>query len=330
MNAANKVFVTGGTGFIGRYLVDALCASGSEVTCMVRNEAGRVVLKGMPVKFVQGDITGYVSFTGLGEFDYVYHVAGSLTGIRRADFVEVNVAGTRNLLEALARAGAPPKRIIHISSISAAGPSQNAIPKPESDPPAPISLYGVTKLAGEEIARSYMDRLPITILRPALVYGPWDVNAVDIYRMVHRGVVLVPPRQPKLYSVIHACDLARIMIAIAQLDGTKGEIINIATETPCSWDEIINLMAQALSKAPARITLGKLPFYLIAAWHEAEARLSGGRVHSLTLKKLPELFAQYWWADTYKLYSILGHTCQVNVGEGVRETAIWYKAQGWL
>ena len=102
--------------------------------------------------------------------EVVVHLAGVPSAVRPQTYTEVNVEGVRAVATAARQAGA---RLIHISSLAAAGPAPARAPRHEDDPPDPITPYGRSKLAGEGVVAS-TSGLRWTILRPAVVYGPGD------------------------------------------------------------------------------------------------------------------------------------------------------------
>lgn len=325
-----RALVTGASGFIGRRLVAELRARGAKVCCLVRRPDAESAFAAEGIDTVRGDLARPETLRGLPAFDLVFHLAGVLAARRREEFERVNVDGCRHLYEALASSSSPPERIVHVSSIAAGGPSPGREPRREEETPAPVSLYGRTKLAGEEVARQEAERLSITILRPAVVYGPADRNLLPIFRMAARGLVLTPPRQPKLYSMVHVDDLARAIVLAAGSEALVGGTYHVACGEPCSWRTLIAEVGDAVGRRPRSLALGRLP-YLLAAWlHAAESRLPGRRrVDLLIPQKLPELFARFWHVDARRLWSEIDLE-PLPLAEGLRETAAWYRTHGWL
>ena len=104
-----KVLVTGGNGFIGTHLVEALLARGDEVTCLVRDPSRAERLSRLPVKLALGDLTDADRLsTAVAEADAVYHLAGATKALRKRELFEVNETGVRNLLTACSRRTTPP------------------------------------------------------------------------------------------------------------------------------------------------------------------------------------------------------------------------------
>lgn len=331
--SGQRALVTGASGFIGRRLVTELEADGARVCCLVRSSDQAEELAARGTEAWMGDLTRPETLEGLGGFDLVFHLAGVLAARRPEEYEHVNVEGCRNLYQALVGSSRPPKRVVHVSSIAAGGPATGPTPRSEDDPDAPVSLYGQTKLAGERIARSFADRLRIVILRPAVVYGPRDVNLLPVFKMAARGLVLRPPDQPKLLSLIHVRDLARAMIQAAMLDRLDGGTYQVATGAPCTWDDLVARIGAPLGRRPRQVRLGRLPYLVLAWYHALESRVfRRRRVDLLVPQKLPEIFARFWHVDTRKLWKALGpaRLATTPLSTGLGETAAWYQAQGWL
>ncbi|MEN0110196.1 MAG: NAD-dependent epimerase/dehydratase family protein, partial [Planctomycetota bacterium] len=183
-----RTLVTGATGFIGVRLVERLVARGDRVACLVRPTSDTGGLEPLGVERAVGslgDAESLVravggSFGGEGA-EVVLHVAGLTHAWRAEDFHRVNAEGTATLCRAAAGASSPPT-VVLLSSLAAAGPSPDGAPHTEATKPAPISHYGRSKLAGERAARRFADRLPLSIVRPPVVFGPGDRDGLLLFK----------------------------------------------------------------------------------------------------------------------------------------------------
>ena len=167
-----KVLVTGGTGFIGRHLVERLVERGDDVTCLVRNVKRAAVLGDLDVRSAIGDVTDAESLDdAVAGAEVVYHLAGATLVFSAEQFHRVNETGARNVADACAAQSTPPV-LVFVSSLAAAGPTTPEQPRVESDLPNPVSNYGKSKWAGEQRLMEMAAKLPITIVRPPIVIGP--------------------------------------------------------------------------------------------------------------------------------------------------------------
>ena len=176
-----RVFITGGTGFVGSHLVDALLAAGDELVVLVHEATSLQELPPHPrLTLLAGDLLDLASLRQhMAEMkpDVIYHLAGqaspSLSWHDPALTLAVNAGGTANILEA-ARAGGRP-RVLIVSSADVYGPIQAAdLPLTEVTPIAPRHPYGVSKWAAGQLARLYWERyqLPAIEARPFNHIGP--------------------------------------------------------------------------------------------------------------------------------------------------------------
>jgi nucleoside-diphosphate-sugar epimerase len=234
MSGRPTVLVTGGTGFIGRALVDALAAKGHLVRVLGRRPAVR--WRGNPaVEHVRADIAdpGVIE-AALENSDEVYHLAAATSG--DADFYHrVTVEGTERLLDALAARGGG--RVVFVSSASIydAGASLDGCVVDEDFPlernPAARGLYARSKAESELRAHRFLDHptVKLTIVRPGLVYGPRSKNLLNGAALSLRGKILITTGTPaKLLPLIYIDDLVEALIRIAASDAALGRIYNLA------------------------------------------------------------------------------------------------------
>jgi nucleoside-diphosphate-sugar epimerase len=151
-----RALVTGAAGFLGACLSRRLVAEGHAVRALVRPGGAPDALAGLDVEVVRGDVTDPGSLpAAVRGVDVVFHLAGVRRAPRREEFLRVNVAGTRLLLEACAAHAPGLARFVLAGSIAATGPS--AAGRREEDPLAPVEAYGESKAEAERIAFSFAD-----------------------------------------------------------------------------------------------------------------------------------------------------------------------------
>jgi len=125
-----KALVTGGTGFIGSHLVEALLQRGIQVRCLLRKTSDMKWLKGLPVEVRFGDCNDKTSLReAVGGVEQVFHLAGVTKAIHEKTYFEVNAFGTENLIHACLEHNPRIEKFIYLSSQAAAGPCQNGVKK---------------------------------------------------------------------------------------------------------------------------------------------------------------------------------------------------------
>ncbi|MBF0517638.1 MAG: NAD(P)-dependent oxidoreductase, partial [Nitrospirae bacterium] len=146
-----NALVTGGTGFIGSHLVEELIRRGYNVTCLIRSKSKLLWLEGFPVNLIAGDCrTVEPLIECIGDFDYIFHLAGITKTSSAAEFYCTNSKGTSNFIDMISKHNKNLKRFVHLSTLAAAGPCKDGIPADASADPEPVSDYGRSKLEGEQ------------------------------------------------------------------------------------------------------------------------------------------------------------------------------------
>lgn len=225
------IFVTGGTGFLGRHLVPALCRAGHEVRVLTRHpEANAWLNRYSKVKVVHGDLLDKDSVRqGIDGCRYVVHAGGMFRFWGNArDFLETNARGTEHVLAASLEAGV--ERLVHISTAAVIGdPDPNQI-LDESYPPRPADPYQQSKLEGEQaVLRYYHEQhLPVIILRPGAYYGPLGTYAFNrlFFKDPMRGIIMQVNGGRYIIFPAYIADVAQSVLK--SLDkGRLGEVYHI-------------------------------------------------------------------------------------------------------
>jgi len=261
-----KVVVTGGAGFIGSHLVDALLARGFEVSVIDNFAAGKKDDRINPkATYHEADIKDLATvgpiLTGA---EYVFHLA-ALPRVQDSidhplETFEVNVGGTLALLHAAV--GAKVKKFVLASSAAVYG-DQAAMPLRETMVPTPKSPYGLHKQIGEEACRLWSDiyGLPTIALRFFNVYGS-RFDPEGAYALVV-GKFLTLRKAGKPLTVagdgtstrdyVHVSDVVAALIMAAESSQGKGEAVNVATGKETSVNDLAHLIGGSTEPAPARL-----------------------------------------------------------------------------
>jgi len=314
MVAAMAILVTGGAGFIGSHVVEALLARGDEVTVLddfndfydpaiKRRNVGSFAKR---ARIVEADIRGDLSKVFRGsKFDAVVHLAAR-AGVRYSLdnprlYTDVNVMGTQNLLEWTRECGI--KKFVFASSSSVYGASQK-VPFRESDTmQQPLSPYAATKLAGEALAYAYhhLYGCDVVCLRFFAVYGPRQRPDLAIHRFA-RAISDGKPIElfgdgTTARDYTHVNDIAQGVTAA--LDRNLGyEIINLGESRTVELRDLVGLIEKALGKSA---TIKRLPS------HPGDVPIT--------------------YADISKAKRLLGYNPQVNIEDGIEQFVDWFRRQ---
>jgi len=329
-----NILLTGSTGFIGQRLAKRIVERGDTLTALVRRTSKRGVLEKLGVRFAMGDIlTGEGLTEAVKGVDCVIHLAGITKARDEEGYFQGNAEGTRRLVKAMAELPSPP-RLVYCSSLAAAGPSVPGRPRREEETPAPVSLYGRSKLGGEQALREFADRVPSIILRPPIVYGPGDQEFLpSMLPMARMGVMLKSGFGPKHYSLIHVDDLCTALLAAAKRgqtmrkdDPTAG-IYMVSDGTEHRWEDFCQALAQAMGRAkPTVVPVPETVSYVVGLGSELAARVRG-TIPILNRDKVREMACAAWTCSTERAAKELGFTPAIPLAQGL-VSALGSEARG--
>jgi dihydroflavonol-4-reductase len=320
-----KVLVTGGTGFIGRHLLDHLRSREDVETFALVRDPRRLEgrREGSGLRILRGDLFSIPPLpSGL---DVVIHLAGLTKTADVNDYYTVNAEGTASLVRALVGQRQRP-RLVHLSSLAAGGPSSPAGPVREDDPPRPVSPYGESKLRAEVEALKGRDALRVSVLRVAAVYGPGDEDFLAYFRYIDKGFLPLLGRRPRYLSLCHVRDVIAA-IDLCTGPGTPADgIFNIADPTPYSWEDLGRAAAAVLGKKLVPLRVPMRVFGSAAAVSEFVSRMTG-RPSPLNRSKYRDARQHGWVADVRKAKEVLGFETRTALAQGIKETIDWYIAR---
>jgi nucleoside-diphosphate-sugar epimerase len=320
-----NAFVTGGTGFVGAHLVQALRARGDTVTCLVRSPAKAQALGWTDVRLVRGDLDDRRALReGCADAEVIYHVAGRISARDAAAFMHANRDGTANLLDAASEH--PPERFVLVSSLAVAGPTRPGRPLEESSPPAPVTPYGHSKLAAELLVRA----MPFawTIVRPPTVYGEWDREVLRLFKLARLGVVPVFGDGSQELSVIYAGDLAAALVA-ATAPAAARRVYYAAHPAVTTSRGLVRAIGRAVGREPLVVPL-PAPLARGLLWAIGSLAHVAGRATVLSADKTAEFLAPAWTCRPDALMRDTGWQPRVDLASGLGRTADWYRREGWL
>lgn len=338
--------VTGASGFIGGHLVDGLVRRGDKVRCLVRKSSHVELLKMPGVELIRGELDQQrLLDDALFGVDAVYHLAGMTAALRKDDLFRVNRDGCLRIAQACARQRRPP-RLVVVSSIAASGPARRGQIRVEADVEAPVSDYGTSKLAGEVAARELADRVPTTIVRPGIVFGPRNRAMLPVFQTIkYLNLHPIPGYHQPALSYIHVEDLVEIVLRAAErgqtvppaANGTQGDgsspgrgiYFAVASEYPTYAD--LGRIAGPLLHRPFAIVLpclGPVP-WMLAGVSEFVQKLRG-KADELNYDKIREATAESWACSAEGAKRDLAFAPPKPLAERLAETIEWYRREKWL
>lgn len=324
-----RVLLTGATGFVGPHVARAFQADGYTVRALVRSPARAASLERDGVELEVGDLDDRDAMRrACSGTDVVAHLAALTHARTEAEYERVNEGGTRRLLEAACDVAGGPSRFVYLSSLAAVGPAVDGRPVTASDTPRPLTAYGRSKLGGEAACRAAADRIEIAILRAPAVYGPGDAELFRFFRIASRGLIPVPTGPVRPLQLVHVEDLAAAIVMAARAGGAVG-VYHIAEARAYGWAEVGRLVAAAVG-AKARTV--PVPAWLIRSLAAASETGAGvvGRSTIFNRDKAVEMLAPGWLCETESAKADLNFETRIPLEDGLRNTAQWYREQGWL
>lgn len=315
-----KYFITGGTGFLGRQLLQRLGSGKDEVICLCRKRRQLPPAKD-PIKWIEGDILDASTYVDeLHEAEFVIHLAGLLSSRRKEDYGRINVEGTKTLLGACRRAGRSLKRFVHMSSVAAMGPKHHPGRLSEGDACHPWSEYGRSKHQAERVAQAFSEYLPIVVLRPAFVYGPGDPRGVKFLQSLNSDSWVTWASRIKSICLSHVGDVANSSLLALKKGIESGETFIIADPGVSTFEDVL-------------MTLGDILNDLLKQGPRTgirNAAESAGWTSRFGSMPSSARRCQFWACDTSKARTKLGFYPEVPFSRGVHDTISWYLDQGMI
>ncbi|MEJ2184388.1 MAG: NAD-dependent epimerase/dehydratase family protein [Gemmatimonadota bacterium] len=325
---AERVLITGATGFVGFHLASALADRHVHVRALVRSTSDVRHLDALGFEREEANLGNAAALEhAVRDVDTVLHLAGLTRARHEAEFRDVNVEGTRRLVDAMVKSGRP-RRLVYVSSLAAVGPAPDGRPVHPDDEPRPLTAYGRSKLDAERLCLAARKTLGVVVLRPPAVYGPGDRDLLSFFRLARHGVLPVPSGPPRRLQMIYAADLAEAICRAGVAEAASG-IYHTAEPRAYAWREVLELVAEAVGRSGRKVPIPAGLIRAAAAVSEAAGRAMG-RPSIFTRDKARELLAPAWLCDTEAARQDLDFVARTPLAEGLRETAAWYRAYGWL
>lgn len=326
-----KVLVTGGTGFTGKALVRRLLNEHHSVVVLDYKEGHKTdQLREWGADVVIGSVTdAKVVETAIEGIDAVQHLAAAFRelNVPNSHYRDVNVGGTRKVLDAAVEAGV--KKFVYCSTCGVHGNVKNP-PAAEDAPINAADYYQQTKYDAEPLVKEYQSKgLSTTILRPAAIYGPGDPERFHmIFKRVASGVFPMFGSGKTLYHPLYIDNLVQALMLAMEPGRGDGEEFLIADDEFMSIEDLVKKVGDAIG---TDVVVRHYPIWpLIVAGHVFEKVCKPLRIAPPIFPRRVDWFRQNRAFSIDKAKEQLGYDPQVGIDEGLRKTYEWYVAEGML
>jgi len=325
------ILVTGATGFLGSALVTELLRQKQPVHILARDVKKAREQFGEAVTIIPGEITEAKHVQqAVDGATVIYHLVGRLyhPSVPTELYRRTHVEGTRILLDAC-KGQNQLQRIVHCSTTGVFGVTGKT-PASEDALYAPTNPYEATKLEGEQLAlKAYQeDGLPISVIRPGLVYGPGDIHLLGFFVSIKKGLFRVINGGKAELHPVYIDDMTAAFLLCAERPEALGRSYNIAGERAVTIQELGTAIAHSLGR---ELPKGSIPLWLanlasdiftmVPGMQGEKAPLTRSRVKFLTNSRV---------YDIRRAKAELGYAPRVDLEQGMKLTAAWYQKHGYL
>lgn len=318
------MLVTGAGGRLGKHLVKLLLEKKSRVRVLARAGAELSFPKGVEV--FPGDITHPMTlFDAVRGVDVVFHLAALVDYVSSEKrLFDVNVEGTKNLLQVCAEAAPNLQRFVYCSSTSVMGKELAQIPANEKTECLPTDNYGFSKLMAEKAVLEYKKRFPVVIARPAVIYGEgFDEGYFPVLKLIKHNRMRIIDSGNNVIPFVHAKDVAKALLLAAESKKAPGQIYIIAGGEQMTQKEVFEIAARALGVRPPH---QHIPLFLAELGVQFSYPLSflGWSRKRNDLENLSVL-------SSHRVFNIskakreLGYSPSVRLEEGIKEMVEYYR-----
>jgi nucleoside-diphosphate-sugar epimerase len=323
------VLVTGASGFLGGRLAEILAERGETVRVLARGSSDLRHLSHLQIQIVRGDLSDAAALAeAMRGVRVVYHCAACSTDwAPSATYIAANVAGTQNVLDAAVSAGSV-ERFLHVSTTDVYGYPR--VPCDESAPMRDVGLpYNRTKIQGEEaVWRAHREHgLPVTVVRPATIYGPRGKDfVVEIAKMLRQRMMLLIDGGRARGGFTYVDNVAQAMMDAAASSKTVGHVYNISDGTGVTWRDYTCALADALGYRRPRLSL---PFPIaMALGASMEGPFGLLKLHGrpLLTRHAVHLLGQDQEFPAARAREDFGFAPRVAFADGIGRSAAWVRS----
>ncbi len=325
-----KVLITGATGFIGSHLTELLVEEGHAVKALARESSDVSLLKSLSVEIVHGDIRDLPAVEkAVSGCSHVYHLAARTSrhesSSRQDDYV-MNVEGTRNVVNASLKAGV--ERLVYGSSVGVYGLIKN-LPVDEKTSPNPNTRYRQSKLKGEEMVllKHKKEGLPVVIARISSVYGPRSFNWLSLFQAIGTKRFRMLGAGENNRDMGYVSDVVEGIKLSGVIQGIEGQTYIISGKEPIKLNLLVSMIAEELGVEISPIRSPEFPF---RAWYNLATFLYRYSGLELPRAHMYEMFLEDRVLDISKAERELEYSPKVPLRNGIQQTVVWYRNNGYV
>jgi nucleoside-diphosphate-sugar epimerase len=325
-----KSLVTGASGFIGGHLTRALVARGDEVRVLIRADSDLRHIADLPLEHCSVDLAVPTDLhPAVAGMDRIFHCAAVVADWGDpATFRAVNVEGTRSLMAAALDAGVD--KFVHVSSTEVYG-----YPDYPATENAPYRYRGWpycdTKIDAEKIAWVFARcGLPLTVIRPATVYGPRCPAILELAALIRQGAMMLIGGGHKDAGLIYVENLCDLLLLAGQPRVGLGNAFNASDGLDVTWEQFTNAVAAMLGQEPVRRSVHRRLAYATGWIMENWARIHRETARPLVTRMAVELTGTDQSFPSSLAQRDLGWRPRVGYEEGLRRVSAWLREDGHL
>lgn len=322
------ILVTGGNGYLGSHLADALHREKNNVRIFARRHGDEAGRDGFET--IWGDIRDRDAVDkAVQGCDRVIHTASNFRhgGSDKDEAHAINVGGTKHVMDACRKHKV--KQYIHCSTIGVHG-SVKEVPATEKTPYNPCDLYQETKLEAELAVQQFAGEgeVPTTIIRPISLMGPGDKRMLKLFRMIQGGKFIKVGPCTAYFQPAYIDDVVRGFLLCLANEKAYGELFIIGSDEYVPLEKLFELIAEELGVKPPSIRVPLWPVLTAASLCEAICAPFG--IEPPLHRRRVSFYQNTRAFDISKVKNMLGYAPQVSLRQTLQRTIEWYKAEGWL
>lgn len=327
-----KLFLTGGTGLLGRYFADVATKNGAEIVALARPTSDTTHLQSIGATLHRGDLNDPESMAvGMAGCDAVVHLAAIKGGWRKPSLFEQSIVqGTKKLLKAMGQAKV--RNLIYVSSICVHG-LDPIMGKPISELSGfsqkflPHDDYGRAKMRAEQAVEHahQQGEITATVIRPGWFYGPGDAGYAGLVKRLKQRLLFKIGDGENHLPLVYVGNVAEILWACVSQPSDDYRVFLYAADGAVTQNEYFESLKRAAGMAPEPIQLSQRWLLPFATAQEKLSRFSGYRLPTLQTRQFVYLWGGDWQFDQSKTVKEFDLGCLITPQDGLLRTETWYK-----